>query len=375
MAFVTSYAPTITLNDGTTDVLERLGDHQNGIWSRAEIKDYLQDGYDIFCGRTKCLYDIHVIENLPITGNWQTDLEKAIAETKSGWALTDNPFHFTGAHEKNLGTGGRYGQSMAGPSSATNKKWYEADNVNSLSSDLPSKVPGGLVPPGVVQVLGVTYDSRALKGMSSQHMRDLDPQYENRDGDPQFFMYDKDGIYFLRVVPAAGGTAVYDTVDGSFGILRQRLDADSNIQDTIIDNEASGNTDGWGLLRYRDDFTFCSGGSWGTPTRVHPEEANIEVMHYRLGRSLKQHPFELPRSYVKYVYFWAMYQALDREGSGQQLEMADHYKERFEMGISRMTHRKRDLNPERAAAFGRGSPIADFGLGDAQLPYPYGHTD
>ena len=369
MAFTTSYPHTTTLDYAVTDVLRRLGDLDNGIWSRAEVADYIKDGYDQFCGTTKCLFDIHVIENLPKVGNWQTDLEKQIASTKSGFHLTDEPFHYTGAHERNLGTGGRYAPTMSGPANATDRADFTGSNLD----EVPTKVPGGLLPEESVEVLRVTFDNYDLRGMSSQQLREIDPNYETRSGDPQFFTFDKDGIYYLRVVPNAQGDAVYDSTDGLWGIMTQRLDADSAVEDTIVTSEVNGQeTGGFGICRYRDDFSFPNGGPWGHPTRIHPESMNIEVEMYRLGRDLSHHEMELPLPYQKYVYYWAMYQALDREGSGQQKELAAHYKQRFDMGVARMTRRKQNMNKERVHAIMGGERSVPFGLGDPQAPYPYG---
>ena len=108
-----------TLHDGVSDALDRLGDLDNDIWSRDEISLYYKDGYDTFCRRTKCLFDIFVIENVPRTGNWQTDLEKYFAEQKPGWALSDEPFHMTAEHERNLGFRGAHGGTYRGPSNLT----------------------------------------------------------------------------------------------------------------------------------------------------------------------------------------------------------------------------------------------------------------
>ena len=353
------------LETAVTDVLGRLGDLATETWSSSEIKLYLRDGYDQFCAKTKCLWDVHVIENIPITGNWQTDLERSIAEQTPGFGLTDRPFHFTGEHERNLSTiTGGYGQSYSGPAPATvpGTTWTNPDT----GAALPSVVPGGDLPHSTVGVSRVYYDNRTLQGTSSTHLKSLDPNYEKRTGDPQWFTWDKDGIFFLRVVPAATGNAAYDTVSGSWGVLTQRLDADSAVEDTIVSDG------GWGFLTFRDD-TFPAGGQHGTPTRIHPDTDNIMVEVYRLGRDLATHPFELPSAYLKYVYFWAMAQAFERDGPGQDLELSALYYDRFALGVSRMERKKRDMDVERVGAFGGpGIEDADFALGDATAPFPYG---
>lgn len=361
-----------TLEDGVNDVLERLGDLDNKGWSRSEIQLYLQDGYDQFCARTMCLFDRVVIENLPVTGNWQTDLERYLAEHKAGFGLTDRPFHFTGEHERNLsvGTKGEYAGSYSGPAPATSPTESFSDTSLRASGEvLPSVVPGGEIPDKTLSVVRVSYDQRTLKPLSSQQLRVLDPNYETRTGDPQWYTWGKDGIFYVRVVPAASGTATYDTVSGSWGSLSQRLDSDSDVEDTIDD----GGHGGWGILVHRDD-TFPAFGPWGTPTRIHPDTDNVVVEIYRLGRTLTSYPFELPRAYLKYVYYYAMGQALERRSSGEDLELAKHYYDRFEMGVDRLIRRKREANRELVRSFepSESEDVNFGGLGDPQAPYPYG---
>ena len=353
-----------TLDQAAYTVLDRLSDTECKVWSFDEIKLYLQDGHDEFCRRTKCLFDIHVIENVPPTGNWQTDLEKYFAQQRSGWGLTDEPFHMTG-NERNFGTEGRVGGTYAGPAGITNPGQLSFD-----TADTPSDVPGGTLPDSTVEVLRVTYDNRALTGLGSQEARLIDPNYMNRSGDPQFFTFDKDGINYLRVIPRATGTAVYDTIDGSWGTMKETDDTTV----TAVTTEVTGaTTGGFGILRHRTG-DFPSGGPWGTPTRRHPSTANIAVERARLGRDWNTHPTELPSVYQKYVLFWAMAKAYHRDGPGQSIELAGHYSERFEMGVYRLTHRVGDMTPERIGRFGEPTTVSNFGLGMPQAPYPYGEV-
>ena len=521
---------TQTLDAAITDALDRLGDLANTVWSRDEIGLYLRDGYDLYCRRTKCLFDIYVIENLPPSGNWQTDLEKYLAQQIPGMGLTDSPFHFTNDFERNYGIDGRYGGSYAGPAgttltrestipssrevvwasvvgatasgndltktassgwdnagavsaqqlasgdgyvettvSETNRgrmfglssgdtdqgyadidfafymhnastlfvyeggtartaslgtyatgdilkvaiesgvvKYYQNDTLlytslvtptypilvdtalNTISAtitdtvvdggawarasielatgdSIPTAVPGGLLPQSTVDVLRVTYDDRELYALGSAQARRLDPNYESRSGDPQFFTFDKDGIFFLRLIPNAQGDAVYDTVSGSWGTMTYTDDTAVE----IVTTEVTGyNTGGYGILRYRDDM-FPTHGPWGTPTRIHPTTANTKVEVYRLGRSLDAHPFELPDAYLRYPLYWAMSRALHRDGPGQDMELADHFEQRFEMGIHRMTQKRAKMDRERVGSLG-GAPTDDaFSVGWPQAPYPY----
>jgi hypothetical protein len=358
-----------TLDAATQDVLDRLSDAEEKLWTRAEIKLYVQDGYDEFCRRTKALFDVHVIENLPPTGNWQTDLERYFALQRPGWGLTDEPFHYTG-NEQNYGTGGAVGGSYGpGPAGITNPPQRAfADSVDGNAGGVPTQVPGGTLPETTLQVIRVTYDQRDLVGLGSQQARLLDPNYLTRSGDPQFFLYDKDGINFLRLIPNATGDADYDTVSGSFGTMTYTDDTDV----TAVTTEVTGvTTGGYGILRHRTG-EFPAGGPWGTPTRIHPDTENIKVEVIRLGRNFTTHPCELPSPYQKYITYWAMAQALHRDGPGQSTELAAHFRERFEMGVMRLSRHVNMMSPERVGKFGQAAKPDPFGLGMPQAPYPYG---
>lgn len=356
--------PLTTLDAAVTDALDRLGDLRNTIWTRDELKLYLKDGYDLYCRRTKCLFDIYVIENLPPSANWQTDLEKYLAQQIPGFGLTDQPFHFTDDFERNYGIDGRYGGSYAGPAGMTSPTEAQyADNVDSV----PTAVPGGLLPQSTTEVLRVTYNDRELYALGSAQARRLDPNYESRSGYPQFFTFDKDGIFFLRVIPNAQGDAVYDTVSGSWGTMTQTDDTTVEVVTTEVTGH---NTGGYGILRHRDDM-FPTHGPWGTPTRIHPTTANIKVEVYRLGRNLDTHPFELPDAYIRYPIYWAMSRALHRDGPGQDIELGDHYEQRFEMGVQRLTQKRAKMDKERVGSLG-GAPTEDaFSAGWPRAPFPY----
>jgi hypothetical protein len=368
-----------TLEQGTTDVLDRLNDLANKYWSRDEIEQYYKEGYDLFCRRTKCLYDQWVIENIPVTGNWQTDFERYLMEQKPGRGLTDQPMGFTGEHERNVGVGGKYGGSRGvaptpatSPSEAQETKgsatgsdgFFGANSTGSIDSALPTKVPGGDLPRSVVEILRVSYDRRTLVGGTSRKIKQLDPYYESGQGDPQYFIWDKDGLFYLRILPNAGGDAVYLDVDGNWGTMRQ---TDETM--TEVTQEIGGKTTGgWGILRHSTGY-FGANTQWGTPKRRHPQSKNIVVELCRLGNDLDHYPLELPDAYKKYVTYYAMSRALERPGHGQDIERSQHYDERFEMGVSRMEKKRDSMMEEYAGKIGGGGEDhLEFGLGDPRPP-------
>jgi hypothetical protein len=141
-------------------------------------------------------------------------------------------------------------------------------------------------------------------------------------------------------------------------------------QDSDATNIAVGN---FGILR-EIEGAFPAWGPHGTPTRQHPVAKNIAVEVSRLGRKLTEANFEIPRTYIKFVMFWAMRQALHKNGPGQDLKLSKHYEDRFNMGIERMKSRLRKINKEAIIKMSAiGEQPEPFGnMGDPQLPYPYG---
>lgn len=347
----------------TSDTLDRLGDLDNDIWARSEIEIYLQDASDLFTRRTKCIYDRVVIPNLTQAANWTTDLEYSFISQRPGSNLSDMPIQRTG--DEALGVTGRVGGAYGQPFQMTSP-FRTANTTTDAAEDIPGTIPGGRLPTSTVDVIRVAYDETTLAGTSSQQMRQMDQTYETRTGDPQWFIWDKDGLFYVRVVPAATGNATYPVISGSWGTRTSTDDADV----TASTNEASGHeTGGYGILRAQTD-TFPAGGPWGSPTIIHPSTDNIVVEVNRLGRALTSYPLEIPEAYRKYVVYWAMSRALRREGPGQDIELSDHYADRFTMGVSRMIEKRDKLQQERVGMFG-GSPGAD-GLGWPQPPSGWG---
>lgn len=224
---------------------------------------------------------------------------------------------------------------------------------------MADRVQGGKLPTNCREVIRVAYNRRTLVGKGSDWVRRHDSQYQIRQGDPQIYTLDKDGLRFLRLVPSAGGNANYNSTDGTRG--SQRFTDESGIT-------VSGSR---GILRTRTG-NFPSGGPWGTPVRHHPDVWNVRVDHYRLGRDLTRFPFELPDFFMKYVYYYAMGMAFRREGPGQDIKLADHYMERFEMGVERLKKYRADLERMRMIQMGVGPESRQgWGIGEPTLPAFY----
>lgn len=355
------------LNDAVTRVMKRLDDEDGTVWSVELVKIYVKDGYDKFCRETKCLFDMHVIENVPQSGNWGNDLERYFAETTPGMSVTDEPLHFTEETERDARIGGLIGGSTEGPTPNTlqNKRTY----INSSDPEagpyanfnLLNKAATGRLPQNFVDVLRVTWDEWELLPEGAAELRQKDPQYEKREGgDPRHYSMDKEGLFTLRLVPPPRGDAVYPLVTAQWGTFTQT-------SDTTVTTVGT-----WGIL-VEVEGGFPAGGPWGTPSVIHPATKNTVVELARLGRPLEGYAFEIPDAHVKFVEFWAMSRAFTKNGVGQDLKLAKHFSDRYKMGVQRMDHRLKTHQREQVLKFGSGSSVQDpFQLGEPMLPYPYG---
>lgn len=345
------------LFDHVRDALTRLDDAGNEVWSDDEMGLYVADGYDAFARATKCIFDRTVIENVPPEGNYGSDLQRSLALQHAGEVVTDHRLVITGEGQRDTLADPQEGILMpvniTGPAHATDDA--EADGSLIISN------PGGKLPDGIVDVLRVAWNLATLRPENHRVLRGYDPNYETTQGDPQFWTWRKDGLLAIRLVPVPTSDAVYDTVNGGpFGAISQS-------SDTALDVSGSR-----GILRAVAGG-FPSGGPWGSPTRIHPATANTIVEIVRLGRDLTSHENELPRIFQKYVTFFAMAQALRRDGPGQDLKLAQHYQDRFDMGVSRMQARMKTVQPARTIVMGRRQSAPGQSMGFT-LPARWGEV-
>lgn len=77
-----------------------------------------------------------------------------------------------------------------------------------------------------------------------------------------------------------------------------------------------------------------------TPT-AGADTNNTRVEYFARGAALSVDgsTFEIPDRYVKYIRHFAMFRALERKGDGQDLELAQHWGQRFEQGQQRIRER------------------------------------
>jgi hypothetical protein len=334
-----------------TNVLRKLDDTMNEVWARAEIGIYARDGYDDFARRTKCIFDVVVLENTPPVGGVGSDLQRYLAErTPDGATVSDRRIHFTQPGERDT-----LNAPIAG---------VDAIPINATdASQATGRMNVGRLPEGTLAVFRVAWDRGTLDHETPQSLRQRDPLFETRDGDPSSWLWGEDGLLGLRIWPAASGDASYDTYDGLWGLENYTDDS------AVVEDPAS---DGWGIPY--DEGEFPSGGLWGFPGRLHPDLKNIVIEIARLGRDPQAYDFEIPRVFLKAIGFYAMSKALKRDGPGQDLKLSQHFLDRYELAVAQMEKRLRGPQAEKRGAIGGvalGSPFGSMQIG---LPSWWGYV-
>lgn len=375
----------VTLLNAVASLQRKLDDEDAEVWSVEELELYIQDGYDQFCRRTKCLYDIFVIENRPNIGNWTDALGYYLATQSPGMHLTDEPIHMTRASEQYNNPGG-VGQSLSPPAQITERQGAVnpipgfdllENTVDPFEHFGISKETIGPrhLPPSVVEIVRITWDEYELVPEGSMSARKYDELYEHREGgDPQFYTIDKDGLLAVRLSPPPRGDADYPIFVGTesnplcngFEVYNETDDRVNGLLDpdtTPPDH---------GILRDIDGI-FPSGGPDGMAVQFHPALKNTMVEVFRLGRPLMSAPFEIPRSAVKFIVFFAAGRALSRRGPGQDAQLAEHFFGRYEMGVKRTEVKLRTISRELVLKMGAfGARPEGISIGDPQLPSNYG---
>ncbi len=137
----------------------------------------------------------------------------------------------------------------------------------------------------------VTWDDRRLEPLWAAELESTHPAFEETSGDPDFYVFDGDGMGTIRLVP------VPDTNNSTDLVVEYTKD--------VGDTADSGET-------YSD----------------------------------------IPAHYARYLRFFVLFRALERDGEGQDLQLADHYSARYEAGITRISARMAAVRATRRGCIG-----------------------
>lgn len=101
--------------------------------------------------------------------------------------------------------------------------------------------------------------------------------------------------------------------------------------------------------------------------------SNTIIEYFRRGTALSADitTLEIPDRYADYVEWYALARAHEREGRGQDTEIASHYQGRYLEGLKRIKKRKSQVHSSRIGQMG-GMDGTQQGPGNPQWPTNYG---
>lgn len=102
-------------------------------------------------------------------------------------------------------------------------------------------------------------------------------------------------------------------------------------------------------------------------------ELRTVAEYYRRGEALATAgtAIEIPDRYGKYISFYAAYKALDRDGDGQDQELAGYYAERFSDGQALLLQIRGKVRWARRGVFGTGRDGTRSGPPRPQRPWNF----
>lgn len=342
----------MTRDELRTELAQRLGDSSFAIWSAAELARYIQQGYDDLTLRTGCLTATAILPDSPAgftyTYDWEIDFIPA-----GQYAI--GPRSFTASFERDST------DNANGPANH-NYPWEYEDGVTTFQGAAVESLPEDLY-----QIERSTWNGERIAPLRSSDLEFRDARYEIDAGEVLGYLQDKDGIGKIRKwhVPGAAYTPYTfdsDSNDG-FGILRDL--------DGIVDGLTPAGE--WGDLVSVDGVECFE--DFGILGPIYSDTHAVRVEYRRRGEALSdsQQRFEIAARYITYIRNFAQARALDREGSGQDKELAAFYQSRYEAGVARMLLRQRAMAYQKVSVLGaaakRGGPPPK-----ARLPYNFGRV-
>lgn len=402
-----AYAAAKTLGDVRDGVLRRLGDTTatpaaSRIWSESYVEGLVQDGARDLAIQTRLFWDMRFLDDLPFTGNYTSPDE--LAFFNAGEEI-HNVFYYTATDELD------YQSDGLSPANHTDND--ERDFF--IDSDFISAVER--LPDSLYQVDRVTWDRRKMEPMQSRTLQRRDAYYETIRGDALGYLQDKDGLRTLRKYRPPAGRCIYYPTLNAFGslkgfaaditlttiTLRMHIDQWAAVFGGVLDSaisvlgdgfmppagvgdfalvsdalitstEFSGylglSRDGYGILRRLPGY-HPSNGPWGFAKQLSQDSHNTKVEFYRRPRipQSSKDIFEFPNYMLKYIRHYALWQAYERGGVGQDLKMAAHYKARYQLGVARAKSRVERSKAARLVRMGGTGPTSIYpGRPYARLP-------
>lgn len=195
------------------------------------------------------------------------------------------------------------------------------------------------LPADTYDVERATWDNKKLVALKANDLIQLDSQYRVTTGQVESYTLDQDGLRVFRKyrIPTVNKTIEVT----SWGNPR-------DLRDLGYSETAQ-----WGIARVIPELKGPST-AWGIPRNLNVDSLNTRIEVTRRGRPLVSinSEFEFDDRYVKYIRFFALSRALERESPGQDLQLSKHYSERYLAGIQRIMKRKALFRSRPARRFG-----------------------
>jgi hypothetical protein len=347
-----------TLGALRTDVLSRLGDLQETIWTADEVDFHLVGGYQEIATRFGIFFDLTYLENLPRGASYSQPWEKALLDAFGGFDY--GYANFTAEFERRmLGDERlRYGPANhTSPFEATDGLLSRAG----ASTDIPATAD---LPKTLTALARVTWDNRGIDALQARRTSHDDARYELTKGEVFGYIWQKDGIRALRKVRVPSAQTDTVTVNGSWGLLREPSDLST---DTV--------TGTWGIPRRIPGHHPIGTDQFGAPRRPFLDGKNVRVEHFRHGRAMDADVdvfCELPDRYAMYLRDFAQARCLARPGPGQDLVLAAHFEQRWARGLARIERRLQVVDAERTHILGGDRQTLGRRPPRPKLPWQYG---
>jgi hypothetical protein len=399
---------TVTIASMRTELLQRLGDSAAQIWSGDEIDQNIKEGYNALTQATGCLWATDVFPDYAFAFNYTSAFELDLfvgGDVLSGLA------QFTSEFERD------YIDNARGP--ANHNFHWEFNDGHVTTTEVSGLAD---LPEDLFEIERATWNTKRIDACRSRELEADDSRYELNKGQVDAYIQDKDGLRRLRKwrVPSAA-YAPYPTDESNEGDFDYTSSFEADLFTSVsgiaqftsaVDADFTSDTDGpadhnypwevtegfaepapgneWGILVQITDITtdapvgepwgdfvqipgeHAMGDPWGIIVGVYKEPNNVRIEYRRRGYELDDNrDFEIPDRYTVYVRHFAQARALEREGPGQDLELAAHYQGRYDAGLLRMLKRRQALQYQRKYVMGGGTNLRGR-KPLVRLPWQYG---
>lgn len=335
-------------------ILKRLGDATEQVWTRSEIDGYLQTAQRELGLQTRAIWDVAYAENLPRGFSYTAAWEATHADFDYGRA------DHTMADDEDDGL---VTLGLPKTLSGNHTSPFEATDGHLSDAGASTAVPGtSTLPESLTEIDRGTWDRRTLTALTLRDLQRRDTRYRITAGEVYGFLWQQDGVRTLRKVRVPSAHATTYTITGSWGILR-------NPDDIVADAESGT----WGIPRRIHGMHPMGPESFGFPRRPYQDALNVRIEHWRTPRALDANTdlFELPDRYTVALRDYALWQALSRQGAGQDRSMAALFEQRWGRALARLRRRINGLTRDRVARLGGGGESLTGPPPLAKLPWNY----